>query len=64
MDGPLISTSWFHSFPRPTRLCRLLCGLMAVFAASWVVPPIATAEEPFIAFLEGLRQRSYFDTAV
>jgi hypothetical protein len=38
--------------------------MIAVLVMGWGISPCATAEEPFLAFLEGLRQRSYFDTAV
>jgi len=66
MDGPLNILSLSAAKPRTSVLRpvgRSSFWLMLLLAGSCYTSR-AVAEEPFIPFIEGLRERSYFDTAI
>jgi hypothetical protein len=73
MDGPfeMMTSDTIHmasnSMRPPRRVPRWLLGslvLMSIMTCCFAVTDVASAEEPVIDFIDGLRQRGYYDTAI
>ena len=55
----------FPNFPRPKTWRRELRGLFLMIAAAWLAQAaVVVADDESLRFLQGLRERGYFDTAV
>ena len=64
MDGPCVLNPVPGSFAGTRLLSSRRVLVTAMLAIAATTNPRATAQEPVIPFIEGLRERGYFDTAL